>query len=201
MRLCGIYNIVNKINGKIYIGSSNDINRRFYIHKRKLNKNSHDNKHLQLSWNKYGINNFELKIIERCNEDVLLLREQYYLDDAKNNKEKCYNSNFISTKPPSPLGKKSSVETRNKLSILRLGSNNPQYGKKLSNYTKKKMSESRSKKDYFFISPQNKIVCIRNLKLFCRENDLNNGGMYNVQTGRIKQYKGWTLSKNDVVSS
>jgi group I intron endonuclease len=201
MKLCGIYHIVNKINCKIYIGSSKDINRRFYRHTLFLSQNKHDNPHLQSAWNKYGKSNFEFKIVEKCNEKDLLHVEQKHLNEASIHKEKYYNCNFISTKPPSPLGRKSSIDTKKKLSILRMGKNNPQYGKKLSDYTKKKMSESRSKKDYFFISPQNKIVCIRNLRFFCRENNLNNGGMYNVQTGRIKQYKGWVLPKNYVVSS
>ena len=33
--MIGIYKITNKINGKIYIGQSNDIYRRFYEHQTK----------------------------------------------------------------------------------------------------------------------------------------------------------------------
>jgi len=35
--MIGIYEIKNKINNKVYIGSSNDIERRFNEHKMKLN--------------------------------------------------------------------------------------------------------------------------------------------------------------------
>jgi len=34
---------------------------------------------LQGAWDKYGANSFEFKIIERCREDRLLQREQYYM--------------------------------------------------------------------------------------------------------------------------
>jgi hypothetical protein len=53
----GVYKIINKVDGKYYIGSSGDIrgfNRgRWYGHINKLKKNKHINSHLQNAWNKY----------------------------------------------------------------------------------------------------------------------------------------------------
>lgn len=43
---CGVYIITNTINGKRYIGSSNNLYERIYIHKHKLETNSHTNNHL-----------------------------------------------------------------------------------------------------------------------------------------------------------
>ena len=57
--MIGIYKIENKINGKVYIGQSNNIIRRWEEHISKLNNNSHENKILQYSWNKYGMYNFD----------------------------------------------------------------------------------------------------------------------------------------------
>jgi group I intron endonuclease len=54
MATCGIYRIINKINDKFYIGSSDNIERRFSRHLLDLKKNKHDNQHLQNAWNKYG---------------------------------------------------------------------------------------------------------------------------------------------------
>ena len=54
----GIYKITNKINNKIYIGSSYSISKRISEHKYQLRRNSHPNIHLQSSWNKYGEDNF-----------------------------------------------------------------------------------------------------------------------------------------------
>lgn len=49
----GIYCIKNKINDKLYIGSSSNIHKRFICHKYALRKDKHHNKPLQHSFNKY----------------------------------------------------------------------------------------------------------------------------------------------------
>ena len=76
----GIYKITNKINNKFYIGSSKRIKRRWYEHKSSLINCCHGNKRMQNSWNKYGEYNFIFEIIEECDVDELLVREQHYLD-------------------------------------------------------------------------------------------------------------------------
>ena len=82
-KVCGIYKIVNKINGKFYIGSSNDIYGRFTRHKYQLNNNKHTNEHLQAAWNAYGAHNFELQIVEMVDLQNLLIRETYYIQYYK----------------------------------------------------------------------------------------------------------------------
>lgn len=60
----GIYMITNKINGKIYIGKSNDLALRFYAY---LNKNRlENNKNIRINRAllKYGYPNFSLTILE-----------------------------------------------------------------------------------------------------------------------------------------
>ena len=80
---CGIYRIINLVNNKFYIGSSNNIERRWSKHKRMLNCNKHHSRHLQNSWNKYGQENFIFEIIEECLKEILLEREQWYLDELQ----------------------------------------------------------------------------------------------------------------------
>lgn len=67
----GIYQIRNLVNGKIYIGSAVNINSRWRTHKANLNLNKHKSKHLQASWNKYGINTFIFKVLEYCEREKL----------------------------------------------------------------------------------------------------------------------------------
>jgi predicted GIY-YIG superfamily endonuclease len=76
----GIYKIENLINGKIYIGQSIDIEKRWSVHKAELNRNYHCNNHLQNAWNKYGEENFEFVIIEECDNSQLNEREIYWID-------------------------------------------------------------------------------------------------------------------------
>lgn len=76
----GIYAIINKVNNHRYIGSSQNIEFRWYEHKRELRKNKHHSIALQRAWNKYGENSFQFKILIRCNPNDLLDYEQRYLD-------------------------------------------------------------------------------------------------------------------------
>jgi len=77
---CGIYSIINKINGLIYIGSTNHLYHRKNQHFSLLNLNKHFNKKLQNSWNKYGHDQFEFSIIEECNLADLKIKEQFWIN-------------------------------------------------------------------------------------------------------------------------
>lgn len=79
----GIYIITNTINGKFYIGSSSDIQQRFYNHKSKLLNKTHINLHLQNSVNKYGFENFKFQVLANCPFENLDSLEQWYVDNLK----------------------------------------------------------------------------------------------------------------------
>lgn len=90
INIMGIYKIQNRINDKIYIGSSVDIHKRWLQHRSQLNKNQHHSKHLQNSWIKYGQNNFKFEIVELVsNKELLTSIEQEWI-----NKTKCYDYNY-----------------------------------------------------------------------------------------------------------
>lgn len=81
----GIYRITNIVNNKKYIGSAAvTIRKRLNHHIAMLDVNKHKNEYLQHSWNKYGRDNFIFEIVEVVeNKDLLLEREQFYLDTEK----------------------------------------------------------------------------------------------------------------------
>lgn len=78
--MVGIYEIKNKVTGKIYIGSSKQIEKRWEQHLQVLEKGEHHSILLQRAWNKYGKECFEFIVKEECKEEELLVREQKYLD-------------------------------------------------------------------------------------------------------------------------
>jgi group I intron endonuclease len=80
MKRAGIYRILNKVNGKCYIGSSSDVRQRISRHKHDLKKNWHENSHLQNAWNRYGEHNFKFIILLFCKQKVLIEKEQQMID-------------------------------------------------------------------------------------------------------------------------
>ena len=83
MKNVGIYQIKNKINNKSYVGSSSRLKLRWNRHVTDLKCNVHHSLALQRAFHKYGSNNFEFIVLENCEENKLLEREQYYLDNLK----------------------------------------------------------------------------------------------------------------------
>lgn len=127
--MIGIYKIENKITKDFYIGSSNNIKKRFYFHQWNLQNQNHHSIILQRAFIKYGKENFELIILEECNQKELISREQYYLDTLN----PIYNINKIAD---NCTGRVLSKESRDKISLKNKG-------KKHSEKSKKKMSETR----------------------------------------------------------
>jgi len=115
----GIYKITNIVNDKVYVGSAVNIDYRFKTHKRLLKGNKHFNNHLQSSYNKNGKDNFRFEIVELVNEDTLLERETFWISYLMaNNPDYGYNKRLIVN---SNLGIKLSDVTRKKLSESHLG--------------------------------------------------------------------------------
>ena len=78
--MIGIYKIENKVNGKVYIGQSIDIEKRWKEHISCLNNRTHHNDYFQKSWNKYGADNFTFSIIEECKLSELDKKEIYWIN-------------------------------------------------------------------------------------------------------------------------
>lgn len=65
----GIYEILNIVTNKRYIGMSKCIQYRWDNHKQDLKNNRHSNPHLQESYNKYGKECFQFKILEHISKE------------------------------------------------------------------------------------------------------------------------------------
>jgi len=148
-----IYKIENLVNGKVYIGqTTQNPNYRRRQHFKLLRDNKHQNSHLQHSFNKYGLFNFEFIIINYgTSKEVLDQLEDDYI-----NYYDCLNQNKGYNLKNGGTNGLPSDETRLKLSKANSGKNNamygmkgplaPMYGKKHSIHTIKKISESKKGK-------------------------------------------------------
>lgn len=133
-----IYKITNIITNKIYIGSASYYDKRIGTHIHRLRKNDHDNMYLQNAYNKYGESSFEFEIIEHCEKDNLLEKEQYWLDYYKSyDRENGYNLVKIAG---SNRGYKMTEESRKRVSDA-----NAFRGKKYSEEQRLKRKEQITK--------------------------------------------------------
>ena len=105
MNTKNIYKITNRINGKSYIGQSNDCNRRFQEHIR----GDHCTSLIHLAIKKYGIQNFDLTILEH-NIENFNEQEQFWIKYYKtNNRDYGYNILAGGENPPTLTGEDSSL--------------------------------------------------------------------------------------------
>jgi group I intron endonuclease len=135
----GIYKIINKLNNNYYVGSSQTILKRVRTHVVLLNKNQHPNLRLQRAWNKYGIDMFQVQIVDTCSIDQLLQIEQQYLNFAKINRKSVYNMSFDATSPM--RGRCHSQKTKDRMGKSHIGEKCHWFGIKKSEKHCKMLSE------------------------------------------------------------
>jgi group I intron endonuclease len=173
--ICGVYEIINKINGKKYIGQSINIMARWKDHIKVLNQNRSSCRLLQRAWNKYGENSFTFNILEQCSEDQLDDIEIKYIQmydtinngyniESGGNAQKHLSEETKQKLREAHIGRKASEETRQKMSESRKKDNNPMYGKHHSEEIKKRISENNKGKTGHEITQEQREL-LRNINL------------------------------------
>lgn len=104
--LSGIYKITNQLNGKVYIGQSQNVYHREREHWIALRRGYHENKDMQKDWNKNS-RGFRFDVLELCEIKKLNDREKYWID-YYNSIERGYNKGWV------PYRRKN---TQNKLKV------------------------------------------------------------------------------------
>ena len=84
--IIGVYMLLNKTTNKCYVGSSKDINRRFYQH------NYNKDRMTTRLYTDMKNNEFDMVVLTECKVDELKQREQYFIDLLK----PYYNTNYAS---------------------------------------------------------------------------------------------------------
>ena len=164
-----IYSILNKVNGKIYIGLTERPTTRRTEHFSELRHRNHCNPHLQNAWNKYGEENFEYHILEHCDDSMLGENEDWwisYFDST--NRDIGYNLQSggdrgysISEETKKRLSEERKgiplpEEVKRKISEANSGEKNPFYGKKHTMETKLHLSKSRNNTGYYRVTKERK---------------------------------------------
>ena len=76
-----IYKITNDINDKIYIGKTlYSIEKRWKEHCMDRTKEEAKNRPLYKAMNKYGKEHFHIEVVEECDEEILSMREIYWIE-------------------------------------------------------------------------------------------------------------------------
>lgn len=127
----GIYMILNMIDGKKYIGKSNDIGRRWREHSKKTTKHSH----IDRAINKYGKENFNLFLLERVDDlSKLNEKEKFYIHETNAEEDINYYNHSAGGDGFEP-GEKNPMFNKK-------GEDCINYGRKHTAKAKKKMSEN-----------------------------------------------------------
>lgn len=149
----GVYKILNKVNGRVYIGSSKRIDKRIKRHQHELKTGTHHNKFLQNDFNKLEkeMMSFEFSVIEYEDDYENRIKLEYkYIELFSKEKDRCYNHD----KKPKALKdgecfKNSIEETKKKISeSLKKVYKNPESAKRKSEASKAAWmnKESREKR-------------------------------------------------------
>lgn len=129
--MIGIYQILNLVDGKSYVGQSIDVEARWSQHLRKLAKQDHHSILLQRAWNKYSAASFKFNVLQECPEASLDYLEAFWmarLDSVANG----YNLCSITLDSGKILHQKSSLTVSKMRAKALLRSSDPEYRKKLS---------------------------------------------------------------------
>ena len=75
----GIYCWKNNLNGKTYVGSAINLSKRINSYYNIIESNK-KLRPIELALSKYGFENFTLEILEYCEEENVMVREQFFID-------------------------------------------------------------------------------------------------------------------------
>lgn len=136
----GIYKITCTTTGKIYVGSSVNLQKRKRDHFGYLRKNNHQNSYLQRAFNKYGEDAFIFEVIEFVLiPEMLTAREQFWFGKLKPFGNEGFN--IARTAGAPRLGIKHTPETCAKIGLIHIG-NKYNLGKIRSLETREKLRQS-----------------------------------------------------------
>lgn len=113
----GVYQILNTINSKCYVGSSANIEKRWRTHVWGLETGRHHSKRLSRAVAKYGLQSFRFTVLEECDPIYAVERELVWIENL-DSIVSGYNSRAV---PNSNLGLKHTDAVKAAMSLARKG--------------------------------------------------------------------------------
>lgn len=193
----GVYKIENIKNGKVYVGSTQNIRLRRNNHVSDLRHDRHHNTHLQSSFNKHGEDNFKFYILEFCDINRLKETEHYWIKKLKsNNREFGYNSRIYVS---SNRGFRHSEQTKKKISISKKGVKIAEYN--ISEEMRKKKSEMCKEQNLLqYHTPEIEEKRLRNLREALCDKPISNKHKQDISKANKGEGNGMSkLTESDVI--
>ncbi len=183
----GVYAIICTITGKRYVGSSKRLYKRLTGHRRSLRKGRHHSAHLQRAWNLYGEEAFVVEILEYCEQEALLDREQGYLDLLRTYDHSC-GYNMV---PTALTSGRTCTQSEDAVANLRAY---------LSTHREERIQAAieGQGRTYRLRAPDGAIVEGRGVNELARKHGLCQGAVLEVLDGRKQTTKGWSLPETDL---
>lgn len=188
---CGVYRILNKLDGRYYIGSTTmSFYKRMMHHFYSLRNNKHKNQYLQNAWNKYGEINFEFEIIKITSKEDTLKEEQVFIDQ---NKKLLYNINSLASGTPNLS--KETIEKRRQTMLRKYRNGELDYVKEIN---RQKIPWNKGKKyestDHFKV-PKTITDKVMNKRKEHSENKRNT--LPSIEVYKIEEFLGkWRSAKD-----
>lgn len=216
-----IYIRTNLVNGKQYVGQTNNMTNREYCWK--CLRAKYSNPYLNYARKKYGVENFSLTILKECESQEELDRwEKHYIkffgtffpngynmteggtsgyvftDEVKNKMSEALKGKYAKEKSWN-FGKHLSDEAKNKLSLIHMGDKNPMYGRRYSEEEIERIRQSMINNPKL----SKKVCCYKNDKLVAtypsiaeaaRQTNSNVSHISSCCNGRRKTHNGYTWS-------
>lgn len=193
-KISGIYKIINKINGKYYIGRSDNIlgtSGRWREHINRLDAKKHVNNYLQNAWNKYGKDNFDFVIVEEVEKEKLIETEQEHLNEIKDDRRNlCYNLSF-SANGGGFLGHQHSEKSKKQTSEKLKGRPSPNRGP--NSKLKGDKNPKCDKTIYTFKNLKTNETFVGKRYELCEKFNLERSGVNKLVLGIYKAANGWII--------
>ena len=197
----GIYFIEHPDSGRVYVGSAINIAARWRLHRKQLRDGNHHSAHLQRAWAKHGADAFVWRIAEECPPEMLLEREQQYLDFLP--KAKKFNASPTARSPRGTKHRPEVVEAMRQRVIAPYA--DPEFRATHSAAQKMRFSDPRqraaiSKRNsglYRVTTPEGQVIEVEGLTRFCRERGISSTRMLALARGQSRRdnFKGWKVEE------